>query len=84
MLTRVRADDTSFLDAVLDGVFTARGEAHRLSGVLAELAAVDTKAGWLSRLNGIPKRLRPPVYVQLGFVQLGAAAARARLAMQQR
>ena len=59
VLTRLRADDTSFLDAVLDGVLTAPGEACiDFSGVLAELAAVDTKAGWLSRLNRIPKRRR--------------------------
>jgi len=47
VLTRVRADDTSFLDAVLDGVFTVPGDGCiDFSGALAELTAADYN-GWL-------------------------------------
>jgi inosose dehydratase len=42
MTTRVRAGDTSLLDAVLDGVFTVPGDGCiDFFGVLAEVAAVD-------------------------------------------
>jgi inosose dehydratase len=47
VLARVRARDASFLDGVLDGVFTVPGDGCiDFTGVLAKLAAVDY-GGWL-------------------------------------
>ncbi|MBV8334374.1 MAG: TIM barrel protein, partial [Alphaproteobacteria bacterium] len=85
VLVRVRADDTSFLDAVLDGVFTVPGDGCiDFSGVLAELAAADYD-GWLVvEAEQDPAKAPPLAYARLGFVQLCAAAARAGLALEER
>jgi inosose dehydratase len=85
VLARVRARDTSFLDAVLDGVFTVPGEGCiDFSGVLAELAAVDYK-GWLVvEAEQDPEKAPPLAYARLGFAQLSAVAARAGLAGKER
>jgi inosose dehydratase len=78
VLARVRTDDTSFLDAVLDGVFTVPGDGCvDFSAALAELAAVDYN-GWLVvEAEQDPKKAPPLAYARLGFAQLRAAAARA-------
>ena len=85
VLARVRADDTSFLDAVLDGVFTVPGDGCiDFAGVLAELAAADYN-GWLVvEAEQDPEKAPPLAYARLGFAQLGAAAARAGLAQEER
>jgi inosose dehydratase len=79
-LARVRADDTSFLDAVLDGVFTVPGDGCiDFASLLAELAAVDYN-GWLVvEAEQDPKKAPPLAYARLGFAQLSAAMARTGL-----
>jgi inosose dehydratase len=48
VLARARADDASFLDAVLDGVFTVPGDGCiDFSGALRNLRQRTTMAGWL-------------------------------------
>jgi inosose dehydratase len=81
VLARVRANDTSFLDAVLDGVFTVPGDGCiDFPGVLAELAAADYN-GWLVvEAEQDPQKAPPLACARLGFAQLGAAAARVGLA----
>jgi inosose dehydratase len=83
VLAHVRTDDTSFLDAVLDGVFTVPGDGCiDFSGVLAELAAADYD-GWLVvEAEQDPEKAAPLAYARLGFAQLTAAAARAGLARE--
>ena len=85
VLVRVRADDTSFLDAVLDGVFTVPGDGCiDFSSVLAELAGVDYD-GWLVvEAEQDPEKAPPLAYARLGFSHLRAAAARAGLAREER
>jgi inosose dehydratase len=80
VLARVRAHDTSFLNAVLDGVFTVPGDGCiDFSGVLAELAAADYN-GWLVvEAEQDPAKAPPLVYARLGFARLSAAVARAGL-----
>ena len=80
VLARVRADDTSFLDAVLDGVFTVSGDGCiDFTSVLAELAAVDYN-GWLVvEAEQDPKKAPPFAYARLGLAQLSAAMARTGL-----
>jgi inosose dehydratase len=74
VLAQVRARDTSFLDAVLAGVFTVPGDGCiDFSGVLAELAAADYK-GWLVvEAEQDPKKAPPLAYARLGFAHLSAA-----------
>ena len=85
VLARVRADDASFLDAVLGGVFTVPGDGCiDFSGVFAELAAVDYD-GWLVvEAEQDPEKAPPLAYARLGFAQLSAASARAGLAREER
>src|SRR5215470_1139239 len=85
VLARVRADDTSFLDAVLTGVFTVPGDGCiDFSGALAELAAADYN-GWLVvEAEQDPEKAPPFAYARLGFTQLRAAAAGAGLMSEER
>ena len=85
VLARVRAHDASFLDAVLDGVFTVPGDGCvDFSGALAELAAADYN-GWLVvEAEQDPEKAPPLAYARIGFAQLRAATARAGLIREQR
>jgi inosose dehydratase len=85
VLARVRAEDASFLDAVLDGVFTVPGDGCiDFSGALVELTAADYN-GWLVvEAEQDPEKAPPLAYARLGFAQLRAAAARAGLAREER
>ena len=80
VLARVRAGDTSFLDAVLGGVFTVPGDGCiDFASLLAELAAVDYN-GWLVvEAEQDPKKAPPFAYARLGLAQLSAAMARTGL-----
>ena len=80
VLAGVRAGDTSFLAAVLDGVFTVPGDGCiDFGAVLAALAAADYR-GWLVvEAEQDPAKAPPLAYARLGFAHLSAAAARAGL-----
>jgi len=80
VLARVRAADASFLDAVLDGVFTVPGDGCiDFAQVLTELAAAGYD-GWLVvEAEQDPAKARPLAYAQLSYTHLSAAAARAGL-----
>jgi inosose dehydratase len=85
VLARVRAVDTSFLNAVLDGVFTVPGDGCiDFPGVLAELAAADYD-GWLVvEAEQDPEKAPPLAYARLGFDELSAAAVCAGLVREER
>jgi inosose dehydratase len=80
VLAPTRAGDASFLDAVLDGVFTVPGDGMLdFAAVLAALAAVDY-SGWLVvEAEQDPAKAPPLAYARLGFAHLRAAAATAGL-----
>jgi inosose dehydratase len=80
VLVRVCAGDASFLDAVLDGVFTVPGDGCiDFSDALAGLAAADYN-GWLVvEAEQNPEEAPPLAYARLGFAQLSAVAARVGL-----
>src|SRR6266849_2503610 len=80
VLARVRAADTSFLDAVLDGVFTVPGDGRLdFAGVCSELAASGYR-GWLVvEAEQDPAKAPPLVYARLGCANLCAAVAQAGL-----
>jgi inosose dehydratase len=75
ILASVRAGDASFLDAVLDGVFTVPGDGCiDFGGVLAALAVADY-SGWLVvEAEQDPAKAPPLAYARLGFGHLIAAA----------
>ena len=74
MLARVRTADQSFLDAVLDGVFTVPGDgAIDFAAVLIALKAANYH-GWLVvEAEQDPARAPPLVYARRGFAYLSAA-----------
>jgi len=80
VLARARTDDTSFLDAVLDGVFTVPGDgAIDFAGVCNALAVADYH-GWLVvEAEQDPEKAPPLVYARIGFADLSAAVAHAGL-----
>jgi inosose dehydratase len=80
VLARVRAADTSFLDAVLDGVFTVPGDgAIDFAEVCAALAAARYD-GWLVvEAEQDPERAPPLAYARIGFADLSAAVAQTGL-----
>jgi inosose dehydratase len=80
VLACVRAEDASFLDAVIAGVFTVPGDGSvDFAGVLAELGAADYQ-GWLVvEAEQDPAQAPPFAYAQLGHANLSAAVARAGL-----
>src|SRR5215469_3121496 len=81
-LARIRAADASFLDGVLDGVFTVPSDGCINFGeLLAALAAVHY-SGWLVvEAEQDPTKAPALAYAQLGYAHLSAAAARAGLMM---
>jgi inosose dehydratase len=80
MLARTRAADASFLDGVLDGVFTVPGDGSiDFAGLLAALGAADYH-GWLVvEAEQDPAKAPPLIYARLGYAHLSTAAARAGL-----
>jgi inosose dehydratase len=80
VLARVNARDMSFLDAVLDGVFTVPGDGCIIfAEVLAALAAAHYR-GWLVvEAEQDPAKAPPLAYARLGFAHVRAAAAGAGL-----
>jgi inosose dehydratase len=83
VLPRVRARDASFLDAVLDGVFTVPGDgAIDFAATLAPLSTARYR-GWLVvEAEQDPAKAPPFEYARLGFSNLSAAAAVAGFAVE--
>ena len=73
VLARARAVDESFLDAVLDGIFTVPGDgAIDFAAVLTALKAANYR-GWLVvEAEQDPVKAHPLVYARRGFVHLRA------------
>jgi inosose dehydratase len=80
VLAQVRSRDASFLDSVLDGVFTVPGDGMiDFAGVLAALATVQYD-GWLVvEAEQDPATAPPLEYARKGLAHLRAAAAQAGL-----
>jgi inosose dehydratase len=80
VLAQVRSRDASFLDSVVDGVFTVPGDGMiDFAGVLAALATVQYD-GWLVvEAEQDPVTAPPLEYAQKGLAHLSAAAAQAGL-----
>lgn len=78
VMDSVKARDTSFLDAVVDGVFTVPGDGCvDFAGVLKELPGY---AGWLVvEAEQDPEKANPLAYAKLGHANLTRFAAGAGL-----
>src|SRR4029077_2417206 len=73
MLARARAADQSFLDAVLDGVFTVLGDGViNFAAVLTALKAADYRGGGVVQADQEPGTGPPLVYARRGFAHLSA------------
>jgi inosose dehydratase len=74
VLARARAADQSFLDSVLDGVFTVPGDGGiDFAAVLGALKAANYR-GWLVvEAEQDPAKAPPLVYARRGFAYLSAA-----------
>jgi len=78
VLERARAADLSFLDAVVEGVFTVPGDGCvAFDPVLALLVQAGYR-GWLVvEAEQDPAKAHPLTYARMGYDHLGRAAARA-------
>lgn len=78
VMESVKARDTSFLDAVVDGVFTVPGDGSvDFAGVLKELPGYE---GWLVvEAEQDPEKANPLTYAKLGHANLTRFAAGAGL-----
>ncbi len=74
------ARDASFLDAVVEGVFTVPGDGDiDFPAVLAEMSRVDY-AGWLVvEAEQDPDKANPKTYAEIGYANLNRMAAQAGL-----
>jgi inosose dehydratase len=80
VLARVRAADKSFLDAVIDGVFTVPGDGSiDFAAMLAALGAVDYRGWFVVEAEQDPAKAPPLAYARRGFAHLTAAVGRAGL-----
>ena len=80
VLDRVRDADSSFLDAVLDGVFTVPGDAFIDFASVLRALTPSGYAGWLVvEAEQDPAKAPPLVYARKGFAHLKTAMADAGL-----
>jgi inosose dehydratase len=80
VLARVRARDSSFLDAVVDGVFTVPGDGSiDYAPIFAVLKSTNYR-GWLVvEAEQDPAKAHPLTYARLGYTYLSKTAAAAGL-----
>ena len=80
VLARVRERDTSFLEAVIDGVFTVPGDGMVPFAAVFEVLAEHGYDGWLVvEAEQDPAKAPPLVYARIGIEGIARARARAGL-----
>ena len=79
MLAQARRDDMSFMEAVLDGIFTVPGDGmHRLCDHPADASHDAGYAGWLVvEAEQDPTKAHPLTYATMGFRNLSRMAKEA-------
>jgi inosose dehydratase len=77
---RARASDESFLQAVLDGVFTVPGDGFIDYATILKMLHDAGYAGWLvCEAEQDPNKAHPLTYAKLGFANLARLALQAGL-----
>ncbi len=83
VLARARADDMSFMDAVMAGIFTVPGDGAITYATLLPRLAEAGHAGWLVvEAEQDPARAHPLTYATMGYKNLFAAATAAGLTVE--
>ena len=80
MLARARREDLSFMQAVVDGIFTVPGDGCIDYPTILKVLADDGYAGWLVvEAEQDPAKAHPLTYARLGFCNLARLALQAGL-----
>ncbi|MCR8723532.1 myo-inosose-2 dehydratase [Frigidibacter sp. ROC022] len=75
ILERARATDMSFMDAVLDGIFTVPGDGGLDYATILKMLADHGYSGWLVvEAEQDPKKAHPLTYATMGFGNLSSLA----------
>jgi inosose dehydratase len=83
LLRRALERDDSFLDAVIDGVFTMPGDGDIAFGPVLTRLARQGYAGWLvAEAEQDPAKAHPLTYARLGYANLVALAREAGFAVE--
>jgi inosose dehydratase len=85
VLERARAEDMSFMGAVLEGIFTVPGDGGVPFPALLRRLAGAGYAGWLVvEAEQDPRKAHPLTYARLGYRNLKAAAEEAGFRVETR
>ncbi|HKQ95990.1 MAG TPA: myo-inosose-2 dehydratase [Aestuariivirgaceae bacterium] len=75
VLDGARANDLSFMGAVLEGIFTVPGDGFIDYGTILKVLADEGYSGWLIvEAEQDPKKAHPLTYAKIGFVNLSRFA----------
>ena len=75
VLESARANDLSFMSAVLEGIFTVPGDGFIDYGTILKVLADEGYSGWLIvEAEQDPKKAHPLTYAKIGFVNLSRFA----------
>lgn len=78
ILDKARATDMSFMDAVIEGIFTVPGDGFIDYAAILRVLADNGYAGWLVvEAEQDPKKAHPLTYARLGFANLKRLAEQA-------
>ena len=82
VLARARAEDLSFMQAVVDGIFTVPGDGSIDYRTILQVLADHGYAGWLVvEAEQDPAKAHPLTYARLGFDNLALLALQAGFAL---
>ena len=78
MLEKARADDMSFMGAVMEGIFTVPGDGFIDYPAILDVLAEAGYSGWLVvEAEQDPKKAHPLTYATMGFRNLSRMAQEA-------
>jgi inosose dehydratase len=84
VLARARRENMSFMDAVLEGIFTVPGDGSIPFQRLLHMLAQQGYDGWLVvEAEQDPAKAHPLTYARLGYANLKAAALGAGFAIEE-
>lgn len=83
MLDKARAEDMSFMDAVIAGIFTVPGDGVQDYPAILKVLADNNYSGWLVvEAEQDPKKAHPLTYAKMGFTNLSSMAREAGFAVE--